>query len=339
MTQSSTSNPENSNSWFMPEKCFFCGGERLEPWLDGIRDRLGHVPGSWSFLRCGDCGSAHLAPMPRPEIIPGLYPDIYSFREDFETDGRAKGVLASIEKKVFYRLTHKNEVETVKRFTGLVSGSLLDVGCGTGDRLSRFAEAGFSVRGMEIQPELVDYVRDQLGFEADAGTLDSVAYPPESFDIVISHWVLEHLLDVHAALEKVRDMLKPGGWFVAEVPLADSLQATLLGGRWTQFGEAPRHLAVPSQEGVRRAFTACGFSDIGIAPSSIMDCSSSFALSVIPGATAKHAYGSSSLLAHAPRVAAGFLTVLHTPAAAVENHLLHRPAGSLVFARKNPASR
>jgi SAM-dependent methyltransferase len=255
-----------------------------------------------------------------------------------ETEGRVKGALASLEKKLFYRLTHKNEVATIRRYTGLSSGKLLDVGCGPGDRLSRLAEAGFSVRGMEIQPELVEYVRERLGFEADTGTLDSVAYPPESFDIVTSHWVLEHLLDVRAALEKVHDMLKPNGWFVAEVPLADSLQVSMLGRRWSQFSEAPRHMAIPSQEGVRRAFTASGFCDIKFVPSSILDCSGIFGLSVIPSASTTHTYKSSSLLAHAPRIAGGLLVALHVPLAAVENHLLHRPAGSLVFARKRPGS-
>lgn len=225
----------------------------------------------------------------------------------------------------------------IRRNTGLSSGKLLDVDCGTGDRLSRFAEAGFDVRGMDIKPELVDYVREERGFEADAGTLDTVSYSHETFDIVISHWVLEHVLDIHVILKKVYDMLKLDGWFVAEIPLADSLQVQMLRGRWSSFSEAPRHLAVPSHEGVRRAFRAGRFSDIRIAPSSIMDCSSSFALSIIPGATAKHAYESPSLWTHAPRIAAGLLILLHTPLAAIENHLLKRPAGSLIFAQKPPA--
>ena len=336
MAQSRTFNPEDSSNWFVPEVCIFCGGERLEPWLDGIEDRLGHVPGSWSFLRCGDCGSAQLAPMPKPEIIPGLYPDIYSFRADFKSGGRIKEAIASIEKKVFYRISHKDEVGTIKRSTGLTSGKLLDVGCGTGDRLARFAKAGFDVRGMEVQPELAEYVHDNLGFEVDVGTLDSVAYPPESFDIVISHWVLEHLLDVKTVLEKVYSSLKPSGWFAAEVPLADSLQVSMLGGRWSAFSEAPRHLAVPSHEGLRRAYAASGFDNIKFVPSSILECSGMFSLSVIPRACAMYAYEDSSLLTHAPRLAAGLLTVLHMPVAAVENHLLGRPAGSLVFAQKGP---
>jgi len=99
MSQSSPLNPENSDSWFMPDACFFCGSERLRPWLDGIRDRLGYVPGSWSFLRCGDCGSAILTPMPRPEIIADLYPEVYSFRTDFKSGGQLKQAIASFEKR------------------------------------------------------------------------------------------------------------------------------------------------------------------------------------------------------------------------------------------------
>jgi 2-polyprenyl-3-methyl-5-hydroxy-6-metoxy-1,4-benzoquinol methylase len=286
------------------------------------------------MLRCGDCGSAQISPMPSPDKVAELYPPVYSFRPDFDTSSRAKSLIARAEEAAFYRLLHKRETETVKRHTGMAGGSMLDVGCGTGDRLVRFARAGFTVRGLEIQPELVSYVHDTLGFAADAGTLDTVSYDDNSFDIVTIYYVIEHLLDVKAVLKKIYAMLKPGGWIVAEMPLADSCQSRVLRTRWSQYSEAPRHVAIPSREGIQTALSECGFQDFTLLPATMMNCAGAFALSVIPNATSTHAYEKSGLVRHLPRVAGGVLTLLYFPAVALENYALHRPAFGLILARK-----
>ncbi len=325
---------ESSAPWFTPTKCLYCGSDRLAPWLTDIKDRLGYVPGSWSFLRCARCGSAHMSPMPKQEAITGLYPPVYSFRPDFEIKSKLKRILAALEEQTFYFFLHRNEVATIQRVTGVMSGAVLDVGCGTGDRLTRFARAGYQVRGMEIQPELVQYVRAHLGLEADAGTLDTISYPKDSFNIVTISWVIEHLLDVKSALKKIYGVLKPKGWIAAEVPFSDSFQSRNLGNKWCTYSEAPRHLGVPSQEGARRAFADSGFADATILPSTIINCAGFVGLSVIPKAAATHTYGRASLAAHIPRFLAGFVTVLYFPMAVIENYLLRRPACGLMLARK-----
>lgn len=325
---------ENPDHWYKPSSCLYCGFTELSPWISGIGDRLGFVPGAWSFLKCERCGSAHLSPMPKLEVIPDLYPPVYSFRPDFETKSKLKRLVARVEERFFYRLLHRNEVSSIRKHSGTNSGSLLDVGCGTGDRLTRFARAGYTVRGLEIQPELVEYVRNQLGYNVDAGTLDSFYYPDNSFELVTICWVIEHLAEVKSVLKKIHGMLKPNGWIVAEVPLTDSYQSEILGSRWCQYCEAPRHLSIPSQNGVERAFRASGYTDIKILPSTVMTCAGIFALSLVPNATATHAYGNSSMATHLPRFIAGAATVLYTPMVILENYIMRRPACSLVLARK-----
>jgi len=325
----------SESAWFEPSSCFYCGATKLSPWLKGIKDRLQFVPGSWSFLKCDRCGSAHLSPMPKQEKIAALYPPVYSFRPDFETKSKVKSVLAAIEERLFYRPMHYGEVDAVKRKTGIESGTVLDVGCGTGDRLSRFSRAGFKVRGIDIQTETAEYVRNRLGFEADVGTLDSVFYPNHSFDIVTIYWVIEHLLNVKAVLTKIHSMLKPNGWIVAEIPLADSFQSDLFGNRWCVYSEAPRHLGVPSRDGIQRVMRDCGFTDVTIGPSSILNCAGFFSLSAIPNATATHAYDNASVATHLPRLVAGLLTILYFPVVIMENYFLRRPACGLIFARKS----
>jgi len=272
--------------------------------------------------------------MPKEEIVADLYPSVYSFRPDYAMKSKTKRWIAAVEERAFYRLMHKGEVDTIKRHTGIVSGLMLDVGCGSGDRLARFARAGFQVRGIEIQKDLAEYVKSHRRFEVDIGTLDSVSYPTASFDIVTIYWVIEHLLNVESVLVKAHRILKPGGWLVAEIPLSDSSQSRLLGGRWSQFGEAPRHIGIPTHRGVEKALSASGYTEISILPSSLLNCAGSFALSVVPRAASTHAYGDSSLTSHFARLLGGILTLLYLPIATIENHFVHKPAFGLILARK-----
>jgi ubiquinone/menaquinone biosynthesis C-methylase UbiE len=321
-------------SWFSPPRCLYCGHGELLPWIDGVADRLKFVRGRWSFVRCAHCDSGHLTPMPAPEHIAQLYPAVYSFRSDYAPESRFKLLFARLEEVLFYRAMRRAEVATIGRRTGVSSGTVLDVGCGTGDRLRRFAESGFQVHGLEVQRALAEDVRHRFGFAVDVGSLDSIPYPNDAFDLVTMYWVLEHLLDVRAALTTIYRILRPGGWVVAEVPLSDSFQSALLGRRWSQFGDAPRHIAIPSRRGLTKLVAKCGFVDVSIRPSGIMNCAAGFALSLIPRAATMYAYTSRALTAHVARVAGGLITLLYAPVAGIENYVLGRPAFGLLLARK-----
>jgi len=49
---------------------------------EGVRDHAGVSPDPYRFLKCRECGSATLDPMPLPETIPQLYPPDYTFKAD-----------------------------------------------------------------------------------------------------------------------------------------------------------------------------------------------------------------------------------------------------------------
>lgn len=73
-------------------------------------------------------------------------------------------------------------------------GTLLDWGCGRGEALQIFSDAGFKVHGADIDPECVRLSSLQ-GFPVDQmiGEDPLSLYSPNSFDAVISLHVLEHV--------------------------------------------------------------------------------------------------------------------------------------------------
>ena len=68
----------------------YCPGRTFVPWLDGVTDRLGIAPGTFSFWRCRECGSGVLHPAPAPEELAALYPQVYSFHPGVGGGGKLR---------------------------------------------------------------------------------------------------------------------------------------------------------------------------------------------------------------------------------------------------------
>lgn len=102
---------------------------------------------------------------------------------------------------------------------------ILDVGCGTGHLTSDVAERGADVVGVDSSAEMVDAAReahaDPEFLRADATDLAFDA----AFDAAFSNAALHWIDDQDAAVSSVRDALRPGGRFVAEMGGAGNVAA------------------------------------------------------------------------------------------------------------------
>lgn len=105
----------------------------------------------------------------------------------------------------------------IKRFKIKKKYKILDSGCGRGDFALAFAEAGLDVTG-------IDYT-DNLGNEKLFSRLgginleeDSLPFKDNSFDIVFSKSVLEHIHKPEKYLSEIYRVLKPGGKLILLVP-------------------------------------------------------------------------------------------------------------------------
>ena len=319
--------------------CLYCGAARFEPLYRNIRDRLGHVPGEWSFLRCRHCGSANLRPFPREEDLPSFYPPVYTFSPKLAR-GFLQKLLSGIEYQLFFRSVYRAQVRIIDRQVrsgGSTPGRLLDIGCGQGLRLLEFRRRGYDVFGMDFVQESVDSlaVHNIPAVCSDIAGLAS-AYAPASLDVNTAFYVLEHVLDVEQALRQCLMLLKPGGWFAGAVPLEDSVQARTLG-RWNiNVTEAPRHISIPTQQAMRGLALKVGFAKetLDLVPDPVMSCAGSASMSLVPGSSTTNVYGAKKLLGIATRLtgAAGVLLLL--PAVAVENFLLRRPVLGILLAQR-----
>lgn len=118
-------------------------------------------------------------------------------------------------------------------------GALLDVGCWTGSLLIAARELGWEATGMEPSKWAVGRARER-GLDVIHGELGSAELDPGSFRAVTCCDVLEHLADPGVALDRVHQLLEPGGFLYLTVPDAGSRLARLMGRHW--WSVLPMHL-------------------------------------------------------------------------------------------------
>jgi len=100
--------------------------------------------------------------------------------------------------------------------------SLLEVGCGAGIDLVRFARAGAVVTGIDLSTTAIELARkniEQNGLKADLWVMngESMQFPDNSFDVVYAHGVLQYTADVEKMVAEIHRVVKPGGEVVVMV--------------------------------------------------------------------------------------------------------------------------
>ena len=108
-------------------------------------------------------------------------------------------------KKFLYRSTRDSSGKTV-----------LDLGTGTGDIALYFAEAGFSVTGIDISSEMIKQAKEharenghEINFEC--GDAENLRFEDNSFDIITMRNLLWTLPSPEKAINEWKRVLKPEG--------------------------------------------------------------------------------------------------------------------------------
>jgi SAM-dependent methyltransferase len=98
-----------------------------------------------------------------------------------------------------------------------VRGRVLDDGCGIGLYLDRLATVAHAACGVEYDPERARQT-GRRGLRVARASAEHLPFPRSSFDLILSHEVLEHVSDDHRALEEIVRVLRPAGRAVIFVP-------------------------------------------------------------------------------------------------------------------------
>jgi SAM-dependent methyltransferase len=105
----------------------------------------------------------------------------------------------------------------IDRLAPLRGRRVLDAGCGVGMYLRHFAQVSEFVVGVDIDPDKVAEAREYVP-RVQVASAEALPFSDGSFDVVLSHEVLEHVGDDRQALQEAVRVLAPGGRLVLFVP-------------------------------------------------------------------------------------------------------------------------
>jgi SAM-dependent methyltransferase len=115
-----------------------------------------------------------------------------------------------------YRFDKLSYLPQVVDFNGFRQRRLLEVGCGVGTDLVRFARGGARVIGLDLSETAAGLARQNLVVHGQQGDLlvgDGAALPvPDgSLDVVYAHGVLQYAPNPRRIVEEAHRVLKPAG--------------------------------------------------------------------------------------------------------------------------------
>lgn len=123
------------------------------------------------------------------------------------------GFFADLDEYHFDKLHH---LLRLIDFSAHAGKRVLEVGCGAGTDLVRFARGGAMATGVDIAGSAIDLARQnffQQGLRARLCVADGEAlpFPSASFDFVYAHGVVQYTANDARLVEECRRVLAPGG--------------------------------------------------------------------------------------------------------------------------------
>ncbi|MCC7240649.1 MAG: class I SAM-dependent methyltransferase [Acidobacteria bacterium] len=136
---------------------------------------------------------------------------------DLEMTDEPVGTLGFFDALDGYRFDKLRYLPQLVDFGGFRGETLLEVGCGIGTDLVRFARGGAEVTGVDLSPTAIDLAANNFALhglapaELRVANAESLPYADETFDHVYGHGVIQYTSDPAQMVRECHRVLKPGG--------------------------------------------------------------------------------------------------------------------------------
>ena len=116
-----------------------------------------------------------------------------------------------------WRFGQDRRLGLIQRWAPLEGRRVLDLGCGLGAYVRQMRAFTPEVYGIEIDHERAAEAGRALGLIATAAA-EALPFPTASFDVVLSHEMIEHVADDRQTIAEALRVLRPGGRLVLFCP-------------------------------------------------------------------------------------------------------------------------
>jgi len=200
---------------------------------------------SFNLVTCNACKFVFTNPRPKQDEI-GRY---YQVENYISHTGTQTGLVNKL-----YHFARKFTLKQKLKLVNSLSkkGSLLDIGCGTGNFLQVVKNDDWKVTGVEP-----DLAARKLAIETCGENIHEEAFLNQEninkYDIITMWHVLEHVHELDKRLIQLKKLLQPGGRLIVAVPNCASKDATHYKAFWGAY-DVPRHLYHFTPKDIKKLF-------------------------------------------------------------------------------------
>jgi len=131
----------------------------------------------------------------------------------------SRGFFDDLDRYHFEKLHH---LIRLVDFDGYRGRSVLDVGCGAGVDLARFAKGGAEVTGVDVSPSAIDLARTNFAQQGLRGRFEvadgeRLPFADDTFDLVFAHGVVQYTAQPQRLVDECQRVVKPGGEAIFQV--------------------------------------------------------------------------------------------------------------------------
>lgn len=158
-------------------------------------------------------------------------------------------------------IQHAQYIKTFLEENSLLK--ILDVGCGTGRLVKFLNQKGFKTRGCEPEIAALKIARRiNSGKSIKKASATSLPYKANSFDLIISTSVIEHLTkkEIKAFLKEAKRVLKLRGYVFIITPNFSSPFRYIKKEKWFAFSD-PTHINYFTPKSIKLLLTGSGFNN------------------------------------------------------------------------------
>ncbi|HCA41805.1 MAG TPA: hypothetical protein DEP28_00975 [Bacteroidetes bacterium] len=204
------------------------------------------------LVKCKNCSLIYLQNPPDESEI---YEDYY----EIEYNGKDYNEKSNYPLlKEIFAINSQRKIEILK-FKN--SGSLLDVGCGSGLFLKSVSDV-FNVSGIDVSKKSINFAREEFGLDVSNKSLDDLISDGKKFDIITLWHVLEHFNNPVEDLKKIRNLLNENGVLIIEVPNWDSIKFQMSGKKWKGGNHPLYHRSFFTSDTLKKLFKTIGFGEL-----------------------------------------------------------------------------
>ena len=248
----------------MTTTCIICGNKEGNQVLPLKELQLG-LNETFHYQLCKNCGSLQL--LDPPADFSKYYPneDYYSFTEGIKKLEKPGWLRKA---KTNYLLYGKNKLtgsllsigyKLPEFYTWMINthaqldDAILDVGCGNGLLLGKLYKMGFTnLTGID------PFINEEKDFGEVKIYKKDIEEMSGQFDVIMMHHSLEHMADPLNAMKKAHSLLRDKKYLLVRIPVMGNYGWNNYREYWAGL-DAPRHLFIPSETGMRLLAEKSGF--------------------------------------------------------------------------------